>query len=681
MKKLLYIGHEYHLRTRSTEFLIELFKRYYDVVALALDPSGEDNSARMSCILDRHFDLVVCLQVMPSVRMLKRYITFDRFVFFPMADYYIAVKPISDPIWQEYADCAIISFSQKVYMELKAAGFSVSYYQYFPEPRPGSELNGDPQSLFFWQRVTHINLWTVYQLLKDYPYRRIHFHKAIDPNEQTIEPFPEICAGHEITESSWFDTREQMQECMNECAIYMAPRPLEGIGMSFLEAMSFGRCVIAENQTTMNEYIVHGETGFLYDRADRMQSLLLKDPDQVRRIQRNTMEYMRNGYEKWKVEREAMVQKCMDKLDIDVEKLSETAAKYNWPIYDSPCMDGKPKVTVITIVYNAIKNGRRQFLLDNIESVHGQDYNNIEHLFVDGASTDGTVELLQKYADKGWIRLISEPDNGIYDAMNKGIKNATGKYIAFLNSDDFWYNKSGVSLSVAALEMSGADYSYAPSYTTWHEIPIQKVHTSIGSVFFRMPFCHQTMFATRTSLLTEGGFDSKNFKSAADYNLIQRLCISRYRGVFVPTNFTAYRHGGFSASDHEISSIECKKSILMVLSKLDPSFSSSDADDVFLRHRMRTELYEKILHELSPDLRQAFENLPRKQDGEFSVFDVPEYSKAVSSCEIDSSYPRIKYRKIVLKMMGIPLVRYVRDLSGVEIKVLGVVVYTRKVKS
>ena len=337
--------------------------------------------------------------------------------------------------------------------------------------------------------------------------------------------------------------------------------------------------------------------------------------------------------------------------------------------------DEKPRVSVITVVFNAIKNGRRDFLIDNLKSVHCQDYGNIEHVVVDGASKDGTVELLRKYADKGWIKLISEPDDGIYDAMNKGVMNSTGKYLAFLNSDDFWYNKSGVSRSVEALESAGADFSFAPSYTTWHEIPIQKAATCMGAVFFRMPFCHQTMFTSREAFLAEGGFDCGNFRSAADYNLIQRFCMDRYRGVFVPTNFTAYRHGGFSAEDQGTSANECKKSIRMVFSKLDPSFGEEDAEDVFLRHRMKMALFEKLLGQVGPELRTEIQALPRRQDGDSYVFDVPEYSSAVAVTEIDPCYPHVKYRRVVLKTLGVPIASYVRNLSGFELKILGICIF------
>lgn len=80
------------------------------------------------------------------------------------------------------------------------------------------------------------------------------------------------------------------------------------------------------------------------------------------------------------------------------------------------------KVTVITVVYNLIKSGRVKYFKQMLRSVRNQTYKNIEHIVMDGKSTDGTLSLLDKYQKKGYIKYYSEKDNGPYDAMNKGIK-------------------------------------------------------------------------------------------------------------------------------------------------------------------------------------------------------------------------------------------------------------------
>ena len=129
-------------------------------------------------------------------------------------------------------------------------------------------------------------------------------------------------------------------------------------------------------------------------------------------------------------------------------------------------------VTVITTTFNLVKNGRVDFFKQCVESVHSQDYQYIEHLVIDGASSDGSLEIIREYEQKGWLTCISEPDKGIYDAMNKGIRLAKGKYIAFLNSDDFWHDSHGVSESVKALEANQASMAYdAEINLHWHVHP------------------------------------------------------------------------------------------------------------------------------------------------------------------------------------------------------------------
>lgn len=99
----------------------------------------------------------------------------------------------------------------------------------------------------------------------------------------------------------------------------------------------------------------------------------------------------------------------------------------------------KEKISVITVVYNDAINIER-----TIQSVINQNYDSIEYIVIDGKSTDGTLSILQNYKDKIDI-LVSEPDKGIYDAMNKGIKKATGEWIIFMNSGDVFYNQDVLS--------------------------------------------------------------------------------------------------------------------------------------------------------------------------------------------------------------------------------------------
>ncbi len=229
-------------------------------------------------------------------------------------------------------------------------------------------------------------------------------------------------------------------------------------------------------------------------------------------------------------------------------------------VYRTCMSTERPIVTVVTVTFNLIKNGRVEAFRQCVESVHSQDYPNIEHLVVDGASTDGTLEMIREYEEKGWLVCRSEPDEGIYDAMNKGIRMARGKYVAFLNSDDFWHDTKGVSLSVRELEATGATLSYADRNAIAPDGSVKWVDVAnVGMFACDMPFCHQTVFTRRDALLRYDGFNLKEYKSAADYELIVRMILNGEPMVYVPCNFTSFRYGGFSVNGEELSRRECAK--------------------------------------------------------------------------------------------------------------------------
>ncbi len=225
-----------------------------------------------------------------------------------------------------------------------------------------------------------------------------------------------------------------------------------------------------------------------------------------------------------------------------------------------PASDIPPVVTVVTVTYNLCRSGRNACFRQCVESVHNQTYPAIEHLVIDGGSQDGTLELLQEYEQKGWFSYVSERDAGIYDAMNKGIARAKGKYIAFLNSDDYWHDVRGVEASVSLLEVTGADFSYGACRVINEDgTYFSTRQPSIAGFFSFMPFCHQTMFC-RTDLLRElGGFKFSSYKIIADYHLVLRLMLRGGKPVHVPLNFTTFRNGGASCEEETAAAMVREK--------------------------------------------------------------------------------------------------------------------------
>ena len=113
------------------------------------------------------------------------------------------------------------------------------------------------------------------------------------------------------------------------------------------------------------------------------------------------------------------------------------------------------KVTVVTVTYNAAESLEKTIL-----SVLQQNYSNVEYIIIDGGSTDGSVEIIKKYSDKiaYWV---SEPDRGIYDAMNKGIRKATGEWINFMNAGDLFFHESTLSSVFSKQNHSLYDIMYS----------------------------------------------------------------------------------------------------------------------------------------------------------------------------------------------------------------------------
>ena len=279
-----------------------------------------------------------------------------------------------------------------------------------------------------------------------------------------------------------------------------------------------------------------------------------------------------------------------------------------------------PLVSVVTITFNLIKNNREKFIRQAIESVHNQTYQNIEHVIIDGASDDGTLEIFKDYP---WLKVYSEPDKGIYDAMNKGVKKSLGKYIVFLNSDDFWHNPRGIEESINLLEANSADFSYAPcSYLDENDKFLGFLYPSIEAFFLRMPFCHQTML-TKKELVS---FDTR-YKSSADYDFVLRLILNGAKGVYVPLNFTSYRWIGVSSGKDnqygneacKLGEEECRDSLMRhYLEKFD--IPQEITDKMWHSYKVKLPILEKICQNVDADLyKQIHSKLCLQKANKFRV--------------------------------------------------------------
>ncbi|SMN01009.1 Colanic acid biosynthesis glycosyl transferase WcaE [uncultured Candidatus Thioglobus sp.] len=209
------------------------------------------------------------------------------------------------------------------------------------------------------------------------------------------------------------------------------------------------------------------------------------------------------------------------------------------------------KVSIITVVFNNQKT-----IKDAINSVLGQSYKNIEYIVIDGASSDGTIEIVKSYGNK-ISHFVSEPDNGIYDALNKGIALTTGDIIAFLHSDDMYANENVISdvVNLFNVDTQGVygDLIYIDRVDTnkvfryWRSGNFSLKKLSKGW----MP-PHPTLFLHREVYQKYGVFDV-SFKIAGDYDFMLRILKENILVKYFPEVLYKMRTGG--ASNRSIKNI------------------------------------------------------------------------------------------------------------------------------
>ena len=202
-----------------------------------------------------------------------------------------------------------------------------------------------------------------------------------------------------------------------------------------------------------------------------------------------------------------------------------------------------PLISIITVVYNGAKT-----LEQTIQSVLNQSYTNIEYIIIDGGSTDGTLDIIKKH-EKDISFWVSEPDKGLYDAMNKGISYAKGELIGMINSDD-WYELNAVELIVECyIKNPGKSIFHGDRYDVLEDgsRKVKKFNSSrFKFIYYGMTYNHPSMFVHKKIYKNE--LYNINLQALSDYEFVLKQYIKEPENfMYLPETYVNYRLDGVSS--------------------------------------------------------------------------------------------------------------------------------------
>ena len=308
MARIAYVDHSYHRSTLSTGFLVEILQRHGHVVDRFWDEGWRGGSPVPWSDVQGH-DVVIMFQsyCAPPSRHFRQ--AHPNVIYIPMLDQFALwqgpVSPLSE-FWEPFQGSKVLNFSNALHYMTKSFGIASHFVRYYQPVRPQIVAPSEGLHGFFWlRRPTQLPLSSIQRLIGDTRFDSLHLHMAVDPGSPPAElPSEEEMARHRITVSTWFDNKADLEAVLDRANVFFASRLDEGIGQSFLEAMGRGQCVVAPNQGTMNEYILPGVNGLLYE-LDALRPL---DFSRARALGTRAWESTHTGRAQWEASEEALVQ-------------------------------------------------------------------------------------------------------------------------------------------------------------------------------------------------------------------------------------------------------------------------------------------------------------------------------------------------------------------------------------
>ncbi|MEO3474819.1 glycosyltransferase [Roseomonas sp. CAU 1739] len=263
-KRVAFLGHGYHTKTLSSRFMIDHIAKTRDV-NLHFDNSWEDKSAGLDleALVAAGYDEIHVWQLERPAQKLAALRPGCPVFFYPMFD---SCRMLGDDFWLSLKDhLHIVCFCRALHERVRRLGLTSLWLQYWPAPDMTLPDYADLR-IFWWRRRRDLTWDFLKELTASWPQPRLHLHEAPDPTYPNPESLPSAdVIRYNVTRSTWFEDRAAFDRVAATFNVFVAPRRFEGIGFSFLEAMARGQVVVAENNPTMNEYIVHGVNGLLYE--------------------------------------------------------------------------------------------------------------------------------------------------------------------------------------------------------------------------------------------------------------------------------------------------------------------------------------------------------------------------------------------------------------------------------
>lgn len=330
--KIAFLGHELHRKTKSSDFFVEFLKTLGEVEHHYV---RNEKFSLDDPIFEIEADIVVVWQLEFWA------------LGFIQKGYRVLIAPMYDGSgsrpkehWQLFRGASFISFSLALHRQVQAAGCRSFLLKYFPEiEEEVLPKTFERKRVFLWQRrpSSGINLDLINRLFGR-AVDGVHIHLAADPGEPKYEPLDfSLDYPFTVSFSSWFDNRADLTSIINSCNIYIAPRPSEGIGMGFLEAMANGSVVFAHDLPTHSEYIANWMNGVLFHK-DNTRDVPL-DPNALANMSKHAITTCRIGRESYEATLPAVAkfinttpnasERAVD-LDVsDFEELTEAATREN----------------------------------------------------------------------------------------------------------------------------------------------------------------------------------------------------------------------------------------------------------------------------------------------------------------------------------------------------------------